>query len=143
MPLTSQAWDTWAIWLFKAKAFYLDGTIHPFLERSGDLVTQPGYPLLVPLYGTFLYVWNGGVADQAAKLMSPCFFLATLGVFYHFVHRLGWKTAAMFFTVILAGLSMFGVVAFQTGGLRRHSAVTLPGRCYGFLVHLVPRRQTE
>ena len=116
MPLTSQAWDTWAIWLFKAKAFYLDGSIHPFLERSGDLVTQPGYPLLVPLYGTFLYVWNGAVADQAAKLMSPCFFLATLGVFYHFVSRLGWKTAAMVFTVILAGLPMFGVVAFKLAG---------------------------
>ncbi len=116
MPLTSQAWDTWAIWLFKAKAFYLDGSIHPFLERSGEFVTQPGYPLLVPLYGTFLYVWNGGVADQAAKLMSPCFFLATLGVFYHFVCRLGWKTAAMVFTVILAGLPMFGVVAFKLAG---------------------------
>ena len=116
MPLTSQAWDTWAIWLFKAKAFYLDGSIHPFLERSGEFVTQPGYPLLIPLYGTFLYLWNGGVADQAAKLTSPCFFLATLGVFYHFVRRLGWKTAAMVFSVFLAGLPMFGAVAFKLAG---------------------------
>lgn len=116
LPLTSQAWDTWAIWLLKAKAFYVDDSIHPFLGRSGEFVTQPGYPLLVPLYGTFLYVWNGGVADQAAKLMSPCFFLATLGVFYHFVCRLGWKASAMVFTVILANLPMFGVVAFELAG---------------------------
>ena len=116
MPLTSQAWDTWAIWLFKAKAFYLDGSIHGFLGRSGEFVTQPGYPLLVPLYGTFLYVWNGGVADQAAKLTSPCFFLATLGVFYYFARRSGWKTSAMVFTVFLAGLPMFGVVAFKQAG---------------------------
>ena len=29
MPLTSQAWDAWAIWLLKARAFYLDGSIEP------------------------------------------------------------------------------------------------------------------
>ena len=116
MPLTSEAWDAWAIWLFKAKAFYLDGGVHPFLERSGEFVTQPGYPLLIPLYGAFLYVWNGGVADQAAKLTSPCFFLATLGVFYYFARRSGWKSSAMVFTVFLAALPMFGVVAFKLAG---------------------------
>ena len=54
MPLTSQSWDAWAIWLFKAKAFYLDGGIGAYLGRGEEFANHPGYPLLVPLYGTFL-----------------------------------------------------------------------------------------
>ena len=62
MPLTSASWDAWAIWLFKAKAFYLDSGVGGFLARADELVYhQPGYPLLFPLYGSFLYVLEGGV----------------------------------------------------------------------------------
>jgi hypothetical protein len=116
MPLTSQAWDAWAIWLFKAKAFYLDGGIGPFLERSGEFTTQPGYPLLIPLYGAFLYVLNGGVDDQAAKLMSPCFFVALLGVVYQFVRRFATPLVAAAFTVMAATMWTVDFVAFQLAG---------------------------
>src|SRR5690606_10733660 len=71
MPLTSQTWDAWAIWLFKAKAFFLDGRIEPYLERSSEFVGQPGYPLLTPLYSTFLYSLAGEVNGEAVKLVSP------------------------------------------------------------------------
>lgn len=116
MPLTSQAWDAWAIWLFKAKAFYLDGGIQPFLARASEFSTQPGYPLLVPLYATFLYVVNGSVADHAAKIVSPCFFVATLGVFYHFSRRFGRRDVAVATTVMLGWLPLFAVVAFRLAG---------------------------
>jgi hypothetical protein len=116
MPLTSQAWDAWAIWLFKARAFYLDGGIEPFLTRTSEFSTQPGYPLLVPLYATFLYVVNGAVADHAAKILSPCYFAATLGVYSHFSRRFGRPEVAAATTAMLGWLPMAAVVAFRLAG---------------------------
>ena len=116
MPLTSQSWDAWAIWLFKAKAFYLDGNVGAFLSRAGEFTTQPGYPLLVPLYATFLYEVNGGVADQAGKLLSPCSYLALLGVFYYFARRAASKLTAAAFTLMLATTPVLGLVAFELAG---------------------------
>ena len=116
MPLTSQSWDAWAIWLFKGKAFYLDGGIRPFLARSPEFTTQPGYPLLVPLYVTFLYVINGGVAEHAAKLISPLSFLALLGVFYYFARRCASAVIAAAFTCMLATVPAVALVAFELAG---------------------------
>lgn len=114
MPLTG--WDAWAIWLLKAKAFYTDGSIGPLLERGGEFVSQPGYPLLVPLYTTFLYVLNGGVVDQAAKVFSPCFYLATLGVFHHFARQRLDYSRALVLTAMLASVPMLGHAAFESAG---------------------------
>jgi len=116
MPLTSQSWDAWAIWLFKAKAFYLDGGIGAYLERGEEFANHPGYPLLVPLYATFLYVWQGEAAADAAKLLSPCFLFATWGVFHGFARREGGPLTAMAFTAMLATLPMVNVVAFALAG---------------------------
>jgi hypothetical protein len=60
MPLNTRDWDAWAIWLFKAKAFYLDGGVKGFLARAGEFQSQPSYPLLVPLYGAFLFIRGRG-----------------------------------------------------------------------------------
>jgi hypothetical protein len=116
MPLTSQSWDAWAIWLFKAKAFYLDGGIAPYLQRGGDLANHPGYPLLVPLYGTFLYVLQGDVADQAAKFLSPCFLFALWGIFYGFARRFAPPLTALVFTLMLGTLPMLNIGAFALAG---------------------------
>jgi hypothetical protein len=116
MPLTSQSWDAWAIWLFKGKAFYLDGGINSFLSRTREFTTQPGYPLLVPLYVAFLYVLNGGVADQAAKLVSPCSYLALLGAFYYFARRVGSNIVSAAFTCMLATVPVLALVAFELAG---------------------------
>lgn len=115
MPLT--AWDAWAIWLLKAKAFYLDGNLGDFLARHREFVnSHPGYPLLVPLYATFLYVLNGGVADNAVKIFSPCSFVALLGVFHHFARRWAGNTAALAFTAMVAATPMVGSLAFEYAG---------------------------
>lgn len=114
MPLTG--WDAWAIWLLKAKAFYLDGGIGPLLDRGGEFVSQPGYPLLVPLYAAFLYVMQGGAADQAAKVFSPCFYLATLGVFHHFARQRLDASRALVLTAMLASAPMLGHAAFESAG---------------------------
>ena len=117
MPLTSSAWDAWAIWLFKAKAFYLDGGIDPFLERAVELTDhQPGYPLLMPLYGAFLYTLNGAVDDYAFKMVSVCFLLALLGVFHYLARRAGRAEPALVFTAMLASLPMLNVISFELAG---------------------------
>ena len=113
-PLIS--WDAWAIWMLKAKAFYLDGTMSGFFERHQEFVGQPGYPLLVPLYATFLYTLNGGVADAAAKILSPCFFLALLGVFHHFARRWAAPVPALVFTAMLACVPMVDHLGFELAG---------------------------
>ena len=113
-PLT--AWDAWAIWMLKAKAFYADGTMSGYLARHDEFVGQPGYPLLVPLYATFLYVLQGGVADSAAKVISPCFFLGLLGAFHHFVRRWTSPIPALTFTAMLASIPMVGHLGFELAG---------------------------
>ena len=116
MPLTSQSWDAWAIWLFKAKAFYLDGSIGVYLDRSREFIGQPGYPLLTPLYATFLYGLAGEVADQSAKVLSPCFYLALLGVFHGVARHAAGSLTAGLATAILALTAMVQRVAFELAG---------------------------
>ena len=118
MPLTSSAWDAWAIWLFKANAFYLDGSIDPFLGRAVELTDhQPGYPLLMPLYGAFLYTLNGAADDHALKMASAGFLLALLGVFHYLARRAGRPgAAAAAFTAMLAWVPMMNIVAFELAG---------------------------
>jgi len=114
MPLSSRGWDAWAIWLFKAKAFAADGGVKMFLERAGEFNAQPSYPLLVPLYGAFLLKLGG--TEQAAKAISPLFFVALLGAFYSLARRFGSRPVALVFTALLANLHMVNIAAFELAG---------------------------
>lgn len=114
MPLSSRGWDAWAIWLFKAKAFAADGGVKMFLERAGEFNAQPSYPLLVPLYGAFLLRLGG--TEQAAKAISPLFFVALLGAFYSLARRFGSRPVALVFTAMLANLHMVNITAFELAG---------------------------
>ncbi len=133
MPLTSQSWDAWAIWLFKAKAFYLDGGIGPYLERGAEFANHPGYPLLVPLYSTFLYVLHGGVADSAAKFLSPCFLFALWGVFYGIARRFAPPVTALAFTIMLGTLPMLNIGAFALAGYADTALAAYMVAAAGFL----------
>lgn len=116
MPLHSQSWDAWAIWLFKAKAFYLDGSISSYLTRAGEFTGQPGYPLLTPLYSTWLYDWAGEVADHGAKLASPCYFFATIGATWWIAKRLAGPTVAGIASSLVALTPMVQRTAFDWAG---------------------------
>ena len=65
MPLNE--WDAVMLWMFKGKAFYLDRGIAPYLARAGDFLANPAYPLLVPLYATFLYLWARSEERRVGK----------------------------------------------------------------------------
>jgi hypothetical protein len=114
MPLNE--WDAIMLWMFKGKAFYLDGGVAPYLKRAHEFLGNPAYPLLVPLYTSFLYVWMGEAADQSAKVFSPCFFASLVTGFYYFVRRYGSPAVAAVFTAMLMGLYMVDLVAFHYAG---------------------------
>ncbi len=114
MPLNE--WDAVMLWMFKGKAFYLDGGVAPYLRRAQEFLANPAYPLLVPLYSTFLYICVGAPADHAAKLLSPCFFASLLGGFYYLLRRFGSRPVAAVFTAMLLGVYMLSFVAFHYAG---------------------------
>lgn len=128
MPLTSQSWDAWAIWLFKAKAFFVDGGIAPYLARAAEFTGQPGYPLLTPLYSTYLYTLAGGVTDTGAKLASPYFYLAMLGAFHFVVRRAAGFRVAAAATTMLALTPMLQSIAFDLAGYA-DTALAAYGAC--------------
>lgn len=114
MPLNE--WDAVMLWMFKGKAFYLDGSVAGYMGRAHEFLGNPAYPLLIPLYATFLYIWSGETADQAAKLLSPCFFASLVAGFYYFVRRYGSRPVAATFAAMLMGLYMVDLVAFHFAG---------------------------
>ena len=117
MPLTSVTWDAWAIWLFKAKAFYVDDGGAGFLSRAEEFsLHQPGYPLLFPLFGSFLYVVEGGVNEWAAKAVTPCFHLATIALIYSFGRRFGRRTTALAFAAMAASSTALSRIGFEYAG---------------------------
>ena len=114
MPLNE--WDAVMLWMFKGKAFYLDGGVAPYMSRAHEFLGNPAYPLLVPLYATFLYIFMGETADQAAKLLSPCFFASLVAGFYYLVRRYGSRPVAATFAAMLMGVYMVALVAFRYAG---------------------------
>ena len=113
MPLNE--WDAVMLWMFKGKAFYLDGSVGPYLRRAPEFLGNAAYPLLVPLYSTFLYLWIGEAADHAAKILSPCFFASLLAGLYYFVRRFSSPPVAAVFAAMLPGVYMVDFTAFQIG----------------------------
>jgi hypothetical protein len=84
------AWDEWAIWDLKARAFYLDGGVgrfvsDPYYVHSRGAVA---YPLLYPLSGTLLYLAVGSVQGPV-QVIPVLFYASTLVVFFTTLRRLG------------------------------------------------------
>ncbi len=114
MPLNE--WDAVMLWMFKGKAFYVDGSVAPYLRRAPEFLGNAAYPLLVPLYSTFVYIWMGEAADHAAKILSPCFFASLVAGLYYFVRRFGSPPVAAIFAAMLMGVYMVDFTAFHYAG---------------------------
>jgi len=77
------AWDALATWGFKAKAFYVRGTV----DVSG-FEAHNYYPNLVPMLLTYLYLWLGQVSDHLVKLVFPLWGGALLTLLFVMLRRL-------------------------------------------------------
>ncbi|MDH3974104.1 MAG: hypothetical protein OEV42_07480 [Deltaproteobacteria bacterium] len=77
-------WDAWAIWAFKAKAFYVDGKIsNPFLaDLERYAYSHPDYPLLIPLTEYWIYFHLGHINDHVVRLVPLAFWICMLLFFY-------------------------------------------------------------
>lgn len=100
-PVT--VWDGWAIWLLKAKVFFIDGTIRP--ETLAYVGSE--YPLVISLFGTFIYIMLGGVNDTVVLLTSFAFYVFLSLAFFASIQKNIGTTYALFFTFLLMTIQNF------------------------------------
>lgn len=91
------AWDSWAIWLLKAKIFFIDETIHP----SVLTYVKSDYPLIVSLMGTFIYMVLGKINDTAVLLPFYAFYFFLAISFYFTLRKKFNTTYSLLFTLLL------------------------------------------
>lgn len=117
---SSLQWDGVFVWAVKAKAIYFDMTTHPgallkylsttthgapgWVVMSTDLMkfSNPEYPLGLPALMAWVFVWVGGVDEQAIKVIVPTFFISLLALLSS---RLGRVIAAPKALLLVALLS--------------------------------------
>lgn len=81
-------WDAWAIWDLKARAFWHDGGIKPFLGDTYYALAHQDYPLLYPLAGTLLYLVVG-TPHHIVQLIPVTFYVCLLVQYASALRRLG------------------------------------------------------
>lgn len=95
VPLGS--FDSWSLWAFKGRRFWLDGGITAgFLHDHAIVFAHPGYPPLLPLLIAWVYTWAGTPDPTLMKPLYSLFYLALLLAFYAAVQtRLGPRWALL------------------------------------------------
>jgi len=90
-------WDGWAIWLLKSKIFFIDGRIIP----SALAYVKSGYPLIISLLGTFIYLMLGKVNDTAVLFASFSFYLFLGILFFALIKKRFGTTYSLLMTFLL------------------------------------------
>lgn len=104
MPM--DAYDSVAIWGFKAKAIYLEQALPVDLFKNGEYAfMHMDYPLLIPLQEAFFYNLYQGINDAAVKVIFPAYFFGLLIIFASGLYRLFGRRSALIFTFLLASLT--------------------------------------
>ena len=108
-------WDGWAIWAFKARMLFVDGTLPAaYFEPRGRLAfSHPGYPLAVPMLDWWLFR-HAGAADPAIASIAGTLWHALLvgAVFGALRSRAGERLAAL----AALGTAFFWPIAFYASG---------------------------
>ena len=95
-PLSS--WDGWAIWLLKAKMFFIDGFVNP---QAYHLLKE-NYPYVVNLASTFLFSALGEADDRAVLLLFYSFYFFLIASFFFTLKKEIGLKKALFFTFLLS-----------------------------------------
>lgn len=93
-------WDGWAIWVIKGKMFYIDGFVNPQVYH----ILKEGYPFVVNLTISFIYLVLGGANDKVMLLLFYIFYLLVSLQFFNISRDYIGKTKALFFTFLLMSL---------------------------------------
>lgn len=109
-------WDGWAIWAFKARALFGEGTLNG-LWADGDgafAFTHPDYPLAVPLVDWWAYRHAGRPDPAIASFLGGVWFVLLPVVLWDALRdRVGERIAAL----AALGLALFWPIAsYATGG---------------------------
>ena len=110
VPLGS--FDSWSLWEYKGRRFWLDGGLNgDFLRDHSVVFAHPAYPPLLPLLTAWVYTWIGHPDPVLIKPIYPLFFLALLLAFFAALRvRLGTQ-AALLGTPLLALLPRLSAYA--------------------------------
>jgi len=110
VPLGS--FDSWSVWEYKGRRFWLDGGLNgDFLRDHSVVFAHPAYPPLLPLLTAWVYTWIGHPDPALIKPIYPVFFLMLLLAFFAAVRgRLGTR-AALLGTPLLALLPSLSAYA--------------------------------
>lgn len=94
------AWDGYAIWLFKAKVFFLDGKI----DSSHTYYLQNSYPYTLPLAIAYIYAFIGYIDDRSILLFFFLFYAATSGLLFYSLRDSVGVTKALLATVLFMSI---------------------------------------
>jgi Dolichyl-phosphate-mannose-protein mannosyltransferase len=101
-------WDGWAIWGIKAKAFFLDRTLHEYLTRvSGHAFSWPARPCLSSLFQAFVYLCLGRVDEGAARLAHVALSGALVLIVYASLRRRFGRNESLVWSAVLVTMPNF------------------------------------
>lgn len=107
--------DGFNIYYFKARAFFVDGSVIPYYRSAGQLLFSfPGHPPLIPLSVSWLYLVIGHVDEHATLLLWPALYASLLAAIYALVRTVVSRQAALWYT-FAAALVAYGLTSLAVG----------------------------
>jgi len=124
-------WDAWSIWNLRARFLFRGGAswTHAFSSRLAW--SHPDYPLLIPGAVALLWTLAGGESPLAPITVAFLFTLATAALLVSALGILRGRALAW-----MAGIVLFGTVAFVESGAIQYADVPLSFYILGTLVLL-------
>lgn len=113
-------WDAIAIWDLKARAFFFDRGVVPFVNDRFYAWAHLEYPQLLPLAGTLLYLCLGQ-PHPVVQLIPLAFFVALLGQFHGALRREAVGRAAAL--ALTGGLALAPNLLYWSSGFQAESAL--------------------
>jgi hypothetical protein len=111
-------WDSWAIWIGEAKAYFLHGR----LDKEILEYLKNDYPLALKLYWVFVYGVLGKFNDTSILLTSSAFYVFLLLAFFSTIRTRIGRGKALIFTFLLASVQ----VMIRQGGRFEAGQADLP-----------------
>jgi len=116
-----QSVDVVGIWLFKAKAFFVEGGLPLQTLKNPDFILfHPQYPLLLPFLYSLIYFGLGRVWELPILLLYPIYYVLILFLSFKVFKKMKLSTAASLIYVYI--YSMLSPLLGQAGRLHAGSA---------------------
>jgi hypothetical protein len=123
--------DGFAFTYFKARAFFIDGSITPYYQHSGTggtlLFSEPGHPPLASMPVVWLYLWLGRIDERVTLLLWPAFLVVLLAGFYVLARSAVSRRLALWTTLGFALIGWPGkIILTEDPWLRADTIITSP-----------------